>query len=131
MAATEFGVSQQTIATGLKGQGIAVVKGKTYTTREIASAIFNDQKKERARVARVTADRMELKLRMEAGEMFDKALILKREAEIMGFVRQQITELPNRESSNCNPENPGLPRSALRKWADGFLAATAKYVNAK
>ena len=117
-AASEFGVSVETIKRGLRHAGIEIRKGTTYTTRQIYSAITGDLKLERTRSERAKANLLELE------EMEQRCQLIKMsEAEAM--VRERL--LPVREAwlsmplvlaARCNPGDPELARAALTDWVE-------------
>lgn len=125
-AASEFGVSVETVKRGLRAMNVEVVKGNRYSTKQIYAAIAGDFKLERTRSERAKANLMEL----EELEL-RKELVKMDEAE--GYVRKRL--MPVREAwmsmpivlaARCNPSDPELARLALQDWCDEKMRLCGK-----
>ncbi len=118
-AATEFGVSRETIRRGLSTNG---VKSKEeYTTREIHGAISGDLKAARTREALANAIAAERENRIAEGELMETQEVVEFYTQALLPIRQRLLALPNECATRVNPTDPQFAREALQRWVDDAL----------
>jgi hypothetical protein len=120
-AAREFGVVDETIARGLGALGIRVTRGKTFTTRQIFTAIAGDLRHERTREARARADLLELDRRERLGELMTIERAADNLRETLTPIRQSILAAPATLAAKCNPSDPHMAREIIEQWVDDTL----------
>jgi phage terminase Nu1 subunit (DNA packaging protein) len=106
--------------------GIEVRSGRTYSTRQIFTALAGDLQFERMREARARADLLELEKREREGQLvsIEQCEAMIRDANLP--VRQLILALPSTFAARCNPNDPELAleqleiarNSLLRPWRE-------------
>lgn len=123
-AATEFGVSRETVRKGLAAAGVKVVakrKGDAFTTRQIAAAIFGDLDREKTLETRERRKALE----RENAEADGKTLTIESVQALYGEallpVRQRLLALPNEAATRVNPTDPEHARAQLQAWVDESL----------
>ena len=121
-AAMEWGVSMETVTRGLRGNGLHDVgkRGRTYTTREIDSAIHGDIDAERLRETRARADLLEIDRRERERELMPRSEVEGYFAECWLPIRQHLMGLPQL-ASRVNPTDPEFARPQLKNWMDSVL----------
>jgi phage terminase Nu1 subunit (DNA packaging protein) len=112
--AAEFSVSPDTLARGLKANGLSVGKGQTFSTKQIAAAIYGDLKVERVRLARARSEKLEMENKIRSGELVNLP-VAERELWFNLYLpfKQALEVLPDQLAPLVNPENPKMARSAL------------------
>jgi hypothetical protein len=126
-AATEFGVSEETVRRGLSEQGVELAERKSgnLTTRQIAAAIFGDLDREKIldmRQRRLDRERAE---KVKAGELIPREVMEAIYQDALGPIRQRLLSLPA-EAGRCNPDDPAVAREVLEAWLDATLAKIRK-----
>lgn len=118
-AATEFGVSRETIRRGLATNG---VKEKSeYTTKEIHRALAGDLKAARAREAMANAELREMEVAEKTGSLVEMEAVEKMYGDALIPVRQRLLALPAECATRANPTDPQFAREALQRWVDEAL----------
>jgi hypothetical protein len=120
-ASTEFNVERNTLRRRLRAQGITVGPKRTYTTRQLLTAIYTDYDKahaekevEEARIARVEAELAE-------GNSFNREEVTSIVRDNFAPIREDVIALPGQLSALCNPADPDHARAHLEAWRDQFL----------
>jgi hypothetical protein len=120
-AATEFGVSRETIDRGLLRTGTKSKPGDTYTTKEIFTAIAGDFKFERTRRERATAEKLEMENARIKGETITLADNLAWQAKVLQPIRQRLNDLPGSMAHRVNPSDPTFAQRELGQWVKESL----------
>jgi hypothetical protein len=126
-AATEWGTNIDTLTRGLRVLGVEVRPKRTYTTRQIFTAIAGDLQHERTREARARADLLELEKRIKQGELFEEEQAIAMVRAAFQPFRQSIIALPAAYAARCNPGDPQLAREQLEIARDGLLRLLREY----
>lgn len=121
-AATEFGVSRETVTRGLRANNTTVKAGEEFTTKQIFAALAGDFKYERTRRERAEADKTERENRVANGELLDRAAIEKKVwTDMLAPIRQEMLNLPGQVATLCNPADPETARKVLDAHIFGIL----------
>lgn len=126
-AATEFGVSEETVRRGLSELGVETTERKAgnLTTRQVAAAIFGDLDREKIldmRQRRLDRERAD---KIKAGELIPREVMEAAYEDALGPIRQRLLALPS-EAGRCNPVEPAVAREVLEAWLDATLANIRK-----
>ncbi len=131
-AATEFGVSRETIMRGLR-TGAIVGKGSKkspqYTTKQIHTAIAGDLKFEKTREARARADLLELERKQLQEELFNSEHVTETIQKAFGLVRQALLSGKAEIPSRANPNDPKMAMEAWNAWMRRFFPQIREGMN--
>ena len=116
----ELGCDRETLAKRLVKAGLTVKAGSTFTLKEVVSAYYGDDKRERTRLLAAQADKAERLANVEAlAEQLARATI----AEVLGPVRAGISSLPAL-APRCNPADPATAAAVLEARSRELLEAS-------
>lgn len=120
-AAKEWHSTDETIVKGLRAAGIEVIPRKTYTTLEIFNALAGDLKYQRTRRERAEADRAELEVAHERGELIKADDVTRFIQRTFGPFRERLMGLPGRVTAALNLTGE------QRKVLDAEIEATINF----
>ena len=120
-AATEFGVSRETIVRGLKQLGIEVNRNSTFTTKQIFTSIAGDLKFERTRRERAEADKAEVEAAAAKRTRIPREDVVTFIRESFAPLRELVVAMPAQMAGLVNPADPHHAREHLERWRDEFL----------
>lgn len=120
-AAREWGVSETTLARGIRRMALEVARGETYETPVIHRALTGEKHEAQARLAMAKAAMLEREERREAGELIDVQEMRSVIDAQFGPIRQAIVTAPAALCARVNPADPLLARTELERWRDTTL----------
>ncbi len=116
-AATEFGVSRETIERGRIRAGAE--KANSYEISALVKFAFGDLKAERTRFERARADEKEKENLVADGLLHDRAEIMRAVWQNWMLPWRTMAELmPNQLAALLNPSNPEHARKILDEWVE-------------
>jgi hypothetical protein len=126
-AASEFGVSRETVRRGLAQNGVA--ERAEYTTAEIHNALAGDLKKARAREALANAIAKERDNKIADREVVPFAEVSEWMNAVLLTFRQRLLSMPAQMASRTNPTDPPFAQAALELWVTETLPILRKGVD--
>lgn len=120
-AATEFGVSRDTVQRGLHGLGIEVKDGATYSIGQLYRAVSGDLRLERTRETKLRADLLELEKAKLEGELLAPEIVTERINKAFGLVRQAILSGRAEVPARANPQDHVTAMTAWSQWEERFF----------
>ena len=132
-AATELGIHKDTLAKGLIRAGLTVERGSRFTTLEVFRGYMGDLKVEQTRKTRAEADRLELQMEIERGNLIESDVAKGIFTFAIGGVRERFN--PEAASSMLapilNPPNPEHAKTHMRDWLRNALESLSDWDEAK
>ena len=125
-AATELGIHKDTLAKGLIRAGLTVERGSRFTTLEVFRGYMGDLKVEQTRKTRAEADRLELEMQVEQGNLITKEAAKKLITDTFAPLRAALVSQPTRLASRVNPSDPELAKAVLEDDMRSTLAQASK-----
>jgi hypothetical protein len=122
-AATEFGVSRETVKRRLNAAGIE--PAKTYTLKQIVSALHTPMDAQRIREVRGRAALLEMEVKKRREALVEKSEIERILQLAIEACRAVIKRLPD-IAAKCNPSDPEHARAQLQEVVQNFLTTLPK-----
>jgi len=120
-AATEFGVSRDTVQRGLHALGIEVKDGATYSIGQLYRAVSGDLRLERTRETRLRADKLALELAQLESRLLEPEIVTERINKCFGSVRQAILSGRAEVPPRANPQDHVTAMTAWLQWEERFF----------
>lgn len=114
--AEEFGVAHETMRRRLNDNSAKPSKDGQYSIRQGHAALSGDLARQRVRVEKAKADKLELELKIQNGQLVEYQVAEKKIMELLLPLKNELDYCADKLCALVNPENPDLAHKVLRRW---------------